>query len=83
VHLRQPVTIEGRVETVRVRPLAGTTTLECVVCDGTGALSLVFFGRSKIQGIKVGTSLRVSGTASEHHGRLAILNPLYELVVDV
>jgi len=82
VKLRQQVRIEGRVETLRVRPLAGTATLECILNDETGALSIVFLGRSKVQGIKVGTRLRVTGTTSQHHGRLAILNPVYELVVD-
>jgi amino acid transporter len=82
VRLREQVRVEGRVETLRVRPLAGTATLEGVINDGTGALSIVFFGRSKVRGIKVGTVLRITGTATEHHGRLAILNPIYELVVD-
>jgi hypothetical protein len=82
VRLREQVRVEGRVETLRVRPLAGTATLEGIVNDGTGALSIVFFGRSKVRGIKVGTVVRITGTATEHHGRLAILNPIYELVVD-
>ena len=59
--------------------LAGTATLECVVEDDTGALSLVFLGRSEIPGIAIGTRLRAEGTAGEHHGRLAILNPVYQL----
>jgi amino acid transporter len=82
VQLRQPVCVEGQVETLRVRPLAGTSTLECVLVDGTGALSAVFMGRSTIRGIKVGTRMRVTGTAADHHGRLAILNPLYDLNVN-
>jgi hypothetical protein len=28
----------------------------------------------------VGARLRVAGTAVDHHGRLAILNPLYTLI---
>jgi amino acid transporter len=83
VQLRQVVCVEGRVETLRVRPLAGTSTLECVLADETGALSVVFLGRARIHGIKVGTRLRVTGTAGDHHGRLAILNPVYDLNCDV
>jgi len=82
VQLRQPVCVEGRVETLRVRPLAGTSTLECVLTDATGALSIVFFGRARIRGINVGTRMRVTGTAADHHGRLAILNPVYDLNCD-
>ena len=77
---RQRVQIEGRVRTVRVQPLAGTSTLECVVQDDTGAMSLVFLGRSKIPGIEVGSRVRAEGVAGEHRGRLAILNPVYQLL---
>jgi hypothetical protein len=80
VHWREPVVLEGRVRTIRVKPLAGTSTLECVLDDGTGAISIVFLGRPRIRGIDVGTRLRVRGTAGQHHGRLAILNPAYELL---
>ncbi|HEY7069528.1 MAG TPA: amino acid permease [Acidimicrobiales bacterium] len=80
VRWRRQVRIEGRVRTLRVQPLAGTATLECVVEDDTGGLSLVFLGRSEIPGIAIGTRLRAEGTAGDHHGRLAILNPVYQLL---
>jgi len=75
------VQIQGRVRTLRVQPLAGTATLECVLADDTGAISIVFLGRDKIPGIEVGTRLRATGTAGERRGRLAILNPVYELLL--
>ncbi len=80
VRWRQRVTIEGRVRTVRVQPLAGSSTLECVLEDDSAAMSIVFFGRPHVAGVEVGTVMRVHGTAGQHHGRLAILNPTYELV---
>lgn len=80
VRFRQRVMVEGRVRTVRVQPLAGTRTLECVLEDDTGLLSVVFLGRTRIAGIQVGTRMRVEGTTSQHHGRLAILNPDYQLL---
>jgi amino acid transporter len=80
VSWRQRVQIEGRVRTVRVQPLAGTSTLECVLQDDTGAMSLVFLGRSKIPGIEIGSRVRAEGVAGEHRGRLAILNPAYQLL---
>jgi hypothetical protein len=46
-----------------------------------GTISIVFVGRSKIGGIDVGTRLRAQGVASDHRGRLAILNPTYQLTV--
>jgi amino acid transporter len=78
---RQRVQIEGRVRTLRVQPLAGTATLECILEDDTGAISIVFLGRDRIPGIEVGTRLRASGTAGVRRGRLAILNPVYELLL--
>ncbi|MFN2624933.1 MAG: APC family permease, partial [Mycobacteriales bacterium] len=40
VRWRQRVEIEGVVRTVRVQPLAGSTTLECVLEDDTAAISV-------------------------------------------
>lgn len=54
-------------------------TLELVVDDGTGALSIVFLGRRSIAGIDVGTRLTATATLGVFNGRLAMLNPTYEL----
>jgi hypothetical protein len=80
VRYRQAVRVEGRVRSVRVQPRAEVPTLECVLVDDTGALSVVFLGRRAVAGIDVGVRLRVEGTAGESRGRLALLNPIYELV---
>jgi RecG-like helicase len=82
VRWRDRVTIAGRVQTLRVRTGGGSTTLECVVEDDTGAMSIVFTGRKHIGGLEVGTRLRAQGMAAEYRGRLAILNPAYALIVD-
>ena len=79
---RQQVQVQGRVLTLRVQPLAGTATLECVLEDDSGVISLVFFGRSKVPGIDIGTRLRARGVAGEHRGRLAIINPAYQLLAN-
>jgi amino acid transporter len=81
VRWRQRVTIEGRVQTVRVKPSRGSSSVEYVIEDGTGALSIVFVGRQAVGGIEVGTRLRAQGTAAERSGRLTILNPAYSLLV--
>jgi hypothetical protein len=65
---------------VRVQPRAEVPTLECVLVDDTGALTVIFLGRRAVAGIEVGARLRVEGTAGESRGRLAILNPVYELL---
>jgi hypothetical protein len=55
-------------------------TLECVVADDTGSISIVFLGRRQVPGIEPGTRLVAHGMAGSHFGRLAILNPEYELL---
>jgi amino acid transporter len=80
VSWRRRVTIEGRVTTLRVQPGRGSHNLECVVDDGTGALSVVFSGRRRIAGIATGTRLRAHGIVAIHKGRLAIFNPIYTLL---
>jgi hypothetical protein len=64
---------------VRVEPLGGSPSLECTLADDTGSVSIVFFGRRAIEGIVMGATVTAEGMAIDHHGRLAIVNPLYEL----
>jgi hypothetical protein len=79
VRCRQTVKVHGRIQAIRVEPLGGSPSLECTVADETGSLSVVFFGRRQIEGIAIGAVVSVDGMAIDHHGRLAIVNPVYEL----
>jgi hypothetical protein len=79
---RDHVKVAGRIRTVRVQPRVGVPTLECTLVDDTGGITLVFLGRRKVAGITCGRRLLAEGTVGEHHGRLAILNPMYELLGD-
>ncbi len=79
VRCRQRVKVHGRVQAIRVEPLGGSPSLECTVVDETGGVSVVFFGRRQIEGITIGATMTVEGMAIDHHGRLAIVNPVYEL----
>jgi len=79
VRCRQHVRVHGRVQAVRVEPLGGSPCLECTVVDETGGVSVVFFGRRQIAGLAIGAAVTVEGMAIDHHGRLAIVNPVYEL----
>ncbi len=79
VQCRQYVRVQGRVRAVRVEPLAGSPSLECTVADETGSVCVVFFGRRAVEGLRIGAALWVEGMAIEHRGRLAIVNPVYEL----
>jgi amino acid transporter len=77
---RERVRLAGRVRSVRVQPRAGTSNLECVLSDGSGAILLVFQGRPRIPGIEPGARLVAEGMVGAWGRRLAILNPDYELV---
>ena len=77
---RDRVTVQGRVRALRVAPQHDAPTLELVLEDASASLSVVFLGRRKIAGVKVGTHLEATGTVGLHRGRLAILNPQYRLL---
>jgi RecG-like helicase len=80
VRWRQRVRIGGRVRSVRIQPWSGVATLECTLVDETGGIGVVFLGRRAVAGVQPGSMLVVEGMVGDHHGRLAILNPDYELV---
>ena len=65
---------------VAVAPLHDSPTLELVLTDHTGAVSIVFLGRRAIAGVDIGTRMTVEGTVGIHDNRLAILNPGYRLL---
>ncbi len=81
VRWRDMATIEGTIRSVRMRPWADqVASVECTVLDGTGGIELVFLGRQRLGGVHLGRAIRASGRVGAHHGRLAILNPVYELL---
>jgi len=79
---RQHVVLEGRVKALRVQPWSGVATLEATVADKTGAIQVVFLGRRTIAGLEAGKRIRVEGVVGQHRGRLALLNPSYQLLSD-
>ncbi len=77
---RQRVRVAGRIRSVRVPTGGATANLECTLVDGSGAILLVFQGRRRIPGIQQGARLVAQGMVGAWEGRLAILNPDYELI---
>jgi hypothetical protein len=83
VRWRDVVTVEGTIRSVRARPWGdGVASLECTVLDDSGGIEVVFLGRRAIPGVALGARIRAFGRVGSHHRRLAILNPVYELVPD-
>ncbi|HZN14406.1 MAG TPA: amino acid permease [Acidimicrobiales bacterium] len=77
---RQEVKIVGTIHSMRVQPRGGVPSLECMLVDDTGGIAVVFLGRRRIAGIEPGVRIMVEGRVSDHHGKLAILNPIYQLL---
>ena len=65
---------------MRIAPLHDSPTIELVLADPSGTLSVVFLGRRSIAGIAVGTHLEVEGMVGVHKARLAVLNPTYRIL---
>lgn len=81
VKWREKVKVAGRVKALRVQPWADqVASLELTLADDTGGLTVVFFGRRTLGGVKLGTHMTVEGMTSEHHHLLTILNPSYQLL---
>ncbi len=77
---RSRVTIAGKVRSIRVAPLHDAPTLELLLVDATGSISVVFLGRRSIAGVDVGSRMIVDGTVGVYKSRLAIMNPSYQLL---
>jgi amino acid transporter len=78
---RERARVLGRVHTVRVQPWAGVPAFECTVVGSDGAaITVVFLGRRAVPGIAPGIELAVEGTVGSHQGRMAMLNPAYEIL---
>lgn len=76
---RTRVRVKGQVRSLRVRPWGEVPSLELVLVDGTGGITVVFLGRRHVAGIRPGSLLVVEGMVGAHHRRLAVLNPRYDL----
>lgn len=81
VQWRARVKVAGRVKALRVQPWSEKIqSLELTLVDGTGGITVVFLGRRRIGGIKLGARLVVEGTVAETRNQLALLNPSYQLL---
>ncbi len=71
--------LAGVVRRITVRPLEGEESLEAVLYDGTGEVTVVWMGRRSIHGLNLGTRLVVEGLLAEkpHAGR-RMVNPSFE-----
>jgi amino acid transporter len=80
VSYRNRAVVQGRVRSVRISPISGSPALMAELCDATGGVTLVFYGRRSIAGLEPGAPMRAEGMLGEHNGHLAMANPVYQLL---
>lgn len=75
---RTRIKLAGVVRRITVRPLEGHESLEALLWDGTGDVSVVWMGRRSIPGLNLGTRLVVEGLVADQRGKRRIVNPTFE-----
>lgn len=76
--VRTLVTLRGVVASTTTTPRGW---LEAELSDGTGAVTLVWMGYSRLDAVLPGRSVRITGRIADERGRLVMYNPTYEVVV--
>ena len=75
---RTRVKLAGVVRRITIRPLEDNESLEALLDDGTGEVTVVWMGRRSIPGLNLGTRLIVEGLLAEQRGDRRIVNPRFE-----
>jgi RecG-like helicase len=75
---RSRVKLAGVVRRITVRPLEGHESLEAIVFDGTGEVTVMWMGRRAIRGLNLGTRLIVEGLLAEQRSERRLVNPTFE-----
>ena len=81
IHEPGRTVVEGRVRVVEVRSVERNSVLAAEICDSTGDLTALFYGRSNIPGVMCGSRVRFRGTVGIKDGVPVMINPAYELLV--
>ena len=74
---RSRAVLSGRLERVECRQRHGRS-VEAVLEDRTGSISLRWLGRHAVPGVVPGALVTVEGTVVDEHGRRVLLNPIYQ-----
>jgi hypothetical protein len=80
IHQPRKATVEGRVHVVEIRSVERNSVLACEICDSTGDLTALFYGRSRIAGLMCGSRVRFRGQVGIKGGAPVMVNPAYELI---
>lgn len=80
VELGKVTSHTGKIRSIVFRPEKAVPALEAEIFDGTGFIVVIWLGRRRIQGIKPGVSISVSGRLVDVEGRLTMYNPKYSII---
>jgi len=72
--------LQGRIRSVESSSIAASPAYRAELCDESGGVTLLFYGRRKIEGLDPGALVRVERLVGERHGYLAMANPSYEIL---
>lgn len=75
---RTHVKLAGVVKRITVRPVEGYESLEALLSDGTGEITVVWMGRRSIPGLTLGTRVVVEGVVGELRAGRRMVNPHFE-----
>jgi RecG-like helicase len=76
---RSRLAVAGEIVETAIEYRRETRCYRCDLDDGTGAVTLLFSGRSRVRGLEVGARCYVEGTSQLDDGRLVVWNPIYRL----
>jgi hypothetical protein len=77
IKLHQKTHVAGIIQSVLIVPYDYFYNFEATVFDGTGRITLVFFGRSHIPGIDPGRMISVFALVAMRDGEPVMYNPSY------
>jgi RecG-like helicase len=75
---RRPVKVAGVVKRITVTPIQGAESLEAVITDGTGEITVMWMGRRSIPGLTLGTHVIVEGVVAQDRAGRRMVNPKFE-----
>ena len=79
---RSRAVLQGRIRAVESSSIGTSPTYRAELYDESGGVTLLFYGRRKVEGLEPGALVRVEGRVGERNGYLAMANPTYQLVPD-
>ena len=72
--------VAGEIKRIRIKPRSGIPSVQIVINDGTGEVSVIFSGRRNIPGIDHGRCIMIDGVPHRDGDRIVMLNPAYTLL---